>query len=383
MIKPKLITKSKNISVIKNGPSRPTTTPNKSTTPLVKQRVPIVKSSIPVSKKPVSKTTPCAQKPTPLETPREKFTQFALDNDPVIEKVLELECRQRTRDPLLDDVESRKTQTPSIKPTHKIDRVTGKTINKNVNLKSHVYNQHLAQLDARQHLHSQKLKDQEIQARMGIFRGLPDSECIPITNVPDIRTLSIDDIPAFCLHLPDRSDREPFMSENLPKIHSSVQCIPGVKFQPSYKAISRAHKRIIAIAKAKGWPYVITIEDDIRIPSLKAKAAFSQAMKNLPDDWDALLGGVYDCKTYKNVGNGLAEVKGWCSLHLVLWKHTMYDDILNHHEKFHIDRYIGAMNNKKFYLTWPFVAIQYNGFSDNVNMDVNYDNYLNRFKILS
>jgi len=382
MIKPnpKLVVKSKNISVIKNGPPRPTTTTTKTSTPAPpKQRVPVVKSRVPLASRKVraQPTRDDADEPETREVPHEPMKGFELADDPVIQKVLDLEVNQRNRDPLLDETPAR-THAAS-KPAQKIDRATGKV----VNLKSNVYNKNLAQLDTRQHLHSQKLKDQEIQARMGVFRGLPDAECSPITDIPDIKTLSIDDIPAFCLHLPERRDREPFMVENLPKIHSSVQCIPGVKFQPSYKAISRAHKRIIAIAKAKGWPYVITIEDDIRVPSLKAKAAFTQAMHHLPNDWDALLGGVYDCKSYKNIGNDLAEVKGWCSLHLVLWKYTMYDAILNHHEKFHIDRFIGTMDDKKFYLTWPFVAVQYNGFSDNVNMDVNYDNYLNRFKILS
>lgn len=313
------------------------------------------------------------------------YDEFKLLPDEIIEQVLSFEVNQRTQDALLDEPETKhinkkitlKTSTitrsrqPFNKP-QKTDPNTGMVIKMN--------NRTHPTLNKQDNFQTKKLLQQESKAQMPIFKGI--NENIPIKAVPDIKTLNIDDIPAFCLHLSERTDREKFMADNLPKIHSNVKWIEGVKISPSYKGISRAHKRIIAIAKAKGWPYVITFEDDIKIPSLKAKAAFTEAMKNLPSNWDALLGGVYDCKTHKPIGNGLAEVKGWCSLHFVLWKYTIYDAILNHHEKSHIDRYIGSLQDKHFYMTWPFVAIQYNGFSDNVNKDVNYDWYLKRFKIL-
>lgn len=317
---------------------------------------------------PAATPAPVESNPAPAAAPLviqpdiEALSPFKLVLDDTVRQVLEFEIKQRDEDTLMDEepVYSR-TQTKN----YRIDPTTGMVINiKSKSFrKAHVQNAH-----------------QTSALRMPVFRGIPDAPII--TGAPDIKIVNFDDIPAFCLHLSDRTDRESFMLDNLPKFHSNVQWLEGVRMTPGYKGIARAHKRIIAIAKAKGWPYVITFEDDIKIPSAKSKAAFISAMKTLPADWDALLGGVYDCKSHKLISDGLAEVRGWCSLHCVLWRHTIYDDILNHHEKSHIDRYIGGLPNRKFYMTWPFVAVQYNGFSDNVSQNVNYDNYLARYKIL-
>lgn len=344
--------------------ARPTNiTANTNKIPIVKSHTIKPKKRIPNTTQPEPTTDNTDTVPATIDLP--EFSQFKLDDDPVYKRVFEYEAQQHSGDVLMDETPTRpKTRTGTTAAS------TGR-------------GGALIKLRAQPGVgESLKIRAIEQQLKIPIFRGLPDSECLPVSGELNIKNVNFDSIPAFCLHLPERRDRQPFMIENLPKIHSNVKCIPGIKFEPSYKAISRAHKQIIAIAKAKGWPFVITIEDDIKIPSLKAKAAFMSAIQHLPDDWDALLGGVYDCKSYNYIGNDLAEVKGWCSLHLVLWRHTIYDDILNHSEAYHIDRYIGALTNRKFYMTWPFVAVQYNGFSDNVSMDVNYDKWLSRFKIL-
>ena len=396
--KPKCIVKSKNISTIKGtgtvgagGSSNKIKIKTEPIVPVLVNEEPLQEIQIeelPEIMEELPEPVEGESEPEPEIFKKPSYDQFKLDDgDEIINKVLQHEVDQRGQDVLLGEETDTRGRInkrvavraqPRIKgrpqpQAPKVDPTTGMVIK----MKSRTH----PTLNPRENFQTKKLLQQESQAQIPIFKGI--SECLPLGEVPDIRTVNLDDIPAFCLHLSDRPDREEFMANNLPKIHNNVKWIEGVKLRPSYKGIARAHKRIIAIAKAKGWPYVITFEDDIKIPSLKSKGAFAQAMKNLPKDWDALLGGVYDCKSYEPMGNGLAKVRGWCSLHCVLWKYTIYDAILNHHEKSHIDRYIGSLHDKHFYMTWPFVAIQYNGFSDNVERDVNYDRFLERYKILS
>lgn len=213
--------------------------------------------------------------------------------------------------------------------------------------------------------------------------ALPNFKDVPKLDWGKVQTMNIDDIPAYCIHLLDRTDREETMKKELPKIHNNVKIFPGIRLNPGYRGISRSHKSIIIEAKKNGYPYVIIMEDDIKICSDKSKAAFQNAIRTLPDDWDLLLGGVYDGRNVKQIKPGLATVENWCSLHLVLIRSTMYDIILSHGENSHIDRFISGKKQFKHYITYPFVAIQYNGHSDNVNRKVNYDHYLKKFKLLT
>ena len=96
-----------------------------------------------------------------------------------------------------------------------------------------------------------------------------------------------------------------------------------------------------------------------------------------------MLGGVYSGKVDKPINPYLAQVKSWCSLHLVIFNSKFYDTILAYTEKNrNIDNYIGRMTHNKCYVTWPFVAIQYPGFSNNANRQVNYHNHLRKYKLL-
>lgn len=147
--------------------------------------------------------------------------------------------------------------------------------------------------------------------------------------------------------------------------------------------ISRAHKNCIRAAKEAGMSRVLIMEDDIMFTAPDSFSRFLDIFQELPEDWKIYLGGVYDGHI-KPISDRLATVTELSGLHCYIVNSTMYDIILNAPEYINLDKWLSGGKYGKIvsHLAYPMVAMQYDGFSDNVKRQTNYNNNIkNRFEI--
>jgi GR25 family glycosyltransferase involved in LPS biosynthesis len=69
----------------------------------------------------------------------------------------------------------------------------------------------------------------------------------------------------------------------------------GKDDRPGRMGVFLSQLQALKYAKEKGYPYVLMLEDDIRVmPEYLASGAFEKAMRELPEDWGILYWGCYD-----------------------------------------------------------------------------------------
>lgn len=196
--------------------------------------------------------------------------------------------------------------------------------------------------------------------------------------------LNIHEINKVVINLPERSERLlRFKNEFNYLFDDTFQVVNGVKKDNPMLGIAEAHLNCIRLAKEKGWDKVLIMEDDLYIPAKeKARNYVSEAFKKVPDDWDIILGGVYYVRNQVKANNYWTRIGEFCALHFYIVNSSCYDKILTYDGTNHIDRWVGKLG-LNCYVPSRFFAIQYDGFSDNVKKETNYNNtYLKAFNIL-
>lgn len=155
-----------------------------------------------------------------------------------------------------------------------------------------------------------------------------------------------------------------------------------VDTQVPFRGVSQIHKKIVRYAKDNNLPYIIIAEDDCRMTD---QFAFDFFIKNIPQDYDLFLGGIYNM-----IGNGgtLDEnnrvTDFFCGMTMYVVNRRFYDSFLQANELNHIDRELSkSSKDKKFIVCNPFVCIQENGYSFLKKGDYNYDQYLIGRKLFS
>jgi len=170
------------------------------------------------------------------------------------------------------------------------------------------------------------------------------------------------------IHLPNRIDRlallkKEFQQESITDFKIWDGIIDG---SLSKNRISKAHKQIVQYAKSKNLPEILIAEDDLHFTS---KGAFKFFLSKKPLDYDIYLGSIYhgslNCESIVNDFTGLT---------FYIINKRFYDRFLSVSEEQHLDR---ALKKKgKYVVCNPFTVIQHNGFSDNLEINCNYDNFM-------
>ncbi|MBS1520577.1 MAG: hypothetical protein JST50_06245 [Bacteroidetes bacterium] len=133
------------------------------------------------------------------------------------------------------------------------------------------------------------------------------------------------------------------------------------------RGISQAHKQIVKYARKEKMSEILIVEDDIHFT---AEGAFQFFINNKPPDYDIFLGSIYEGNIRKD--NTVDDFSG---LTIYIINERFYDIFISAPENVNLDR---ALYNKgKFVVCNPFIAIQHNGFSDNLKRFCNYEECLN------
>lgn len=167
------------------------------------------------------------------------------------------------------------------------------------------------------------------------------------------------------IHLEIRIDRRIALDIELQKQEiSAFRIWDGIINEANPRTgISKAHKQIISKAKESGLHSVLIAEDDIKFT---AKGAFEYFLNNIPADFDLYLGGITHGKI-----NSEKVVNDFSGLTLYLIHNRFYNTFLDTAEDLNIDRALAGKG--KYVVCDPFVAIQHNGYSDNMQIHCEYD----------
>lgn len=138
--------------------------------------------------------------------------------------------------------------------------------------------------------------------------------------------------------------------------------------------INKSHKQIVADAKKRGLPCVLIAEDDF---ILSAPGAFEYYLKNIPDEYDLYLAGIYSGQ----VENGRV-MNGFSGMTMYIVHERFYDFFLNINPLDHIDRACGNFCFQKMYrICIPHIVYQIEGYSDNHRRVVTHAGYLANMKL--
>ena len=203
--------------------------------------------------------------------------------------------------------------------------------------------------------------------------------------------INLDNVHVCVINLKERTERLKRTMEELKEFfrcnrYQQIHVIDAIKHRRPMIGIAESHMLAVALAKEYNWPYVIIVEDDVRFQSKRSKEHADNCLANVPDDFEVLLGGIYTGKLLKTQNEYWSEVHEFSALHFYLVKASAYDRLLSFDKTQHIDRWIGnkQKGNLKCYVANEFFAIQYDGYSDNVGMEMKYSDLLiqNKYKLL-
>lgn len=188
-------------------------------------------------------------------------------------------------------------------------------------------------------------------------------------------------IDIFVINLKKRTDRlnrvkKDFSNYNL----IIIEAIEDTNLEP-WICCFKSHIKCINIAKEKNLPYMIVIEDDCKIVDLthfddNLKSILNWLENNIKK-WDLFLGGVTKVWNYNkyfklNDNLKLLEINEGKTAHFMIYNSNSYDYFLNLEPiTTTIDK---CWHNKLIgFVSIPFIAIQYDDYSDIENKEVNYN----------
>lgn len=138
--------------------------------------------------------------------------------------------------------------------------------------------------------------------------------------------------------------------------------------------ISKAHKNCIRYALAKKLEQVIILEDDVCFTDQGAFQHFLNLIPSLPPLWNIFLGGVYDGNV-QSINENIGEVTDFSGLHCYAVHSRFYQRFLEANESLNLDKWLSKKKwgNTLCHVAYPMIAIQHDGWSDNVQMCTDYN----------
>lgn len=192
--------------------------------------------------------------------------------------------------------------------------------------------------------------------------------------------MNLSEIPKLVINLPERTDRLEQVKKELTGWDYTI--MSGVHHPQPMKGIAQAHINCVLLAQQNEWGNVLVMEDDIQLRK-GSPEYLNRALENLPDEWDVLLGGLYNTKHLISVNDYWNKIGEFCGFHFYIVNKSAYQRFFDYNGRQHIDRWMNLKGDKlKCFVLKKFIATQRNGFSDNVKKNVDYTNELKKFQLL-
>lgn len=196
--------------------------------------------------------------------------------------------------------------------------------------------------------------------------------------------MTVQEIPKIIINLPERKDRLESILKEIEYIGGNYIVINGIKTEDPKIGIAQSHILAVETAKQNGWPYVMILEDDCVFDAKEKTLNYvNECLKNIPDKWDILLGGLYEAKTISRNGIFWESVGQFCGLHCYIVNSTFYNTFKSYNPNYHIDRWLNLKGENKIFVSKKLFATQKAGYSDNVKQFKDYKSRLKRFNLLN
>ncbi len=198
--------------------------------------------------------------------------------------------------------------------------------------------------------------------------------------------IDIYDISKVVIHLPHRTDRMASFTNESRHLNLNVGAFiftPGIIDAKPSRGIGMAHLK----AMEDGFKHsevVLVMEDDVIFPGRhKTIDHILKCLNDQPAKWDILLGGLYEQDGQTKFNDHWDSVRTFSGLHFYIINRCAFDRIKAEYLfNDHIDRWISE-NNFKVFVMHEFVAMQKDGYSDNMKYETKYNIlYSKRFNIL-
>jgi GR25 family glycosyltransferase involved in LPS biosynthesis len=173
------------------------------------------------------------------------------------------------------------------------------------------------------------------------------------------------------INLDDRTDRWKEVQEEFSSWPVPVERVSAVRMKPGWKGCSASHLKCVRLAKERGLPWILILEDDcvLRPDAARRFTDLLPVLWATRDHWDIFNGGVTAVKKHERISYNppLYEVYGYAA-NFYLVHAGSYDQILDGHPtnpatfKDPIDVYYA--DTCRIWTTTPYLAAQRPGPSD-------------------
>jgi len=173
-------------------------------------------------------------------------------------------------------------------------------------------------------------------------------------------------VPTLVINLAERGDKLLKVTQSFNAWPVPIERVDAVKMQVGWKGCSKSHYKCIKLAKDRGYPFVIIIEDDCMLAKdgLERFQNILPLLKNRTSEWDIFYGGptFIDNISIASYSPPIFNIKAF-SLHFILLHAGSYDKILNSFDDtIPVDVYY--RNTLRGCCTVPHIATQFPGQSD-------------------
>ena len=194
---------------------------------------------------------------------------------------------------------------------------------------------------------------------------------------------------AFVINLEHRTDRFGRIKKDCENLKSiKIERFNALKGEPGWKYCGLSHLEIIK-QNIHTNESILIFEDDCHIQDIHLFDDRWSNIKNWLDNnldkWDIFNGGptyVEQSKYLKLVNKNLniVEVNVGKTTHFIYYNKNSFDKILkwNSNNNIQIDEFHKWDDTLKILTSYPYLATQYNTYSDVSNFDINFDKYFRR-----
>lgn len=177
----------------------------------------------------------------------------------------------------------------------------------------------------------------------------------------------------FCINLKERTDRRKSAINEFSRVGLNVSFFDAVKTSNGRDGCRMSHLSLMN--KLVPYGKFAIFEDDVKfLPG--AMKTLSAAMRQLPDNWDALYMGATLNHPLQRYSDNLFFLTGGWTTHAIIWnnKNGVVDEILNCASSIYkIDVFLTKLQKyRNIFVTYPMVATQMAGYSDIINKYTDY-----------
>jgi hypothetical protein len=140
----------------------------------------------------------------------------------------------------------------------------------------------------------------------------------------------------YCMGLKENLYRRERVEVQFKNMDLKVTFVDAIKnWARPRKGCLQTHQKIIKTAKEKGQKNIFIFEDDVKFlyPKEKTWQILSEALKALPDAYNALYIGIRWGTQGEEMSKNLVEIHSGKSTHAVMFSHVVFDKILEYDGK--------------------------------------------------